>query len=58
MKRLWQHCHAATMTGGKYSIIEDAAILTDGGRIEWIGPRGDGAARIDARASSISKARG
>ncbi|WP_087657257.1 imidazolonepropionase [Caballeronia terrestris] len=40
MKRLWQHCHAATMQGGAYSIIEDAAILTDGGRIEWIGPRG------------------
>ena len=41
MKRLWQHCHAATMQGGKYSIIDDAAIVTDGARIEWIGPRGD-----------------
>ncbi|WP_250467365.1 imidazolonepropionase [Caballeronia sp. GAFFF2] len=39
MNKLWQHCHVATMTGGKYSIIEDAAILTHGGRIEWIGPR-------------------
>ncbi|SPB12918.1 imidazolonepropionase [Caballeronia novacaledonica] len=39
MKTLWDHCHAATLTGGKYSIIEDAAILTDGARIEWIGPR-------------------
>ncbi|SAK58716.1 imidazolonepropionase [Caballeronia hypogeia] len=39
MKKLWQHCHAATMAGGKYSIIEDAAIVTDGARIEWIGPR-------------------
>jgi imidazolonepropionase len=38
MKTLWHHCHAATMAGGKYSIIEDAAILTDGARIEWIGP--------------------
>jgi imidazolonepropionase len=41
MKRLWQHCHAATMKDGKYSIIDDAAIVTDGARIEWIGPRGD-----------------
>lgn len=39
MKKLWQHCHAATMAGGKYSVIDDAAILTDGARIEWIGPR-------------------
>ncbi|MDR5753631.1 MULTISPECIES: imidazolonepropionase [unclassified Caballeronia] len=39
MKRLWQTCHAATMKGGAYSIIEDAAIITDGARIEWIGPR-------------------
>jgi DNA-binding GntR family transcriptional regulator len=39
MKKLWQHCHAATMARGVYSIIEDAAILTDGARIEWIGPR-------------------
>ncbi|SAL57521.1 imidazolonepropionase [Caballeronia telluris] len=39
MKRLWQYCHAATMKGGAYSAIEDAAIVTDGARIEWIGPR-------------------
>ena len=30
MKRLWQHCHAATLKGGKYSIVEDAALVTDG----------------------------
>ncbi|BAN25045.1 imidazolonepropionase [Caballeronia insecticola] len=28
------------MARGEYSIIEDAAILTDGARIAWIGPRG------------------
>ncbi|SAK75000.1 imidazolonepropionase [Caballeronia ptereochthonis] len=39
MKKLWQRCHAATMARGEYSIIQDAAILTDGARIEWIGPR-------------------
>ncbi|MBC3207060.1 imidazolonepropionase [Pseudomonas sp. SWRI111] len=39
MKTLWQHCHVATMTNGAYSIIEDAAIVTSGALIEWIGPR-------------------
>jgi len=39
MQRLWLNCHAATMAGGRYSIIEDAALLTRGRLIEWIGPR-------------------
>ncbi|WP_339496588.1 imidazolonepropionase [Pseudomonas canadensis] len=39
MKTLWQHCHVATMAHGKYSIIEDAAMVTVGSLIEWIGPR-------------------
>ncbi|MFT0474614.1 imidazolonepropionase [Pseudomonas antarctica] len=39
MKTLWQHCHVATMAGGKYSIIEDAAMVTAGALIEWVGPR-------------------
>ena len=29
MKRLWQHCHAATLRNGKYSIVEDAVLVTD-----------------------------
>ena len=41
MKTLWQHCHVATMTGGKYSIIEDAAMVTADSLIEWIGPRSE-----------------
>lgn len=41
MRTLWQHCHAATMTEGRYSVIEDAAIVTSAGLIEWIGPRGE-----------------
>ena len=28
MKRLWQHCHVATLKGGKYSIVEDAALVS------------------------------
>ncbi|CAD5105787.1 imidazolonepropionase [Zestomonas carbonaria] len=39
MKQLWHNCHAATLKGGKYAVIEDAAILTDGVHIAWIGPR-------------------
>ncbi|CAM2998191.1 imidazolonepropionase [Pseudomonas fluorescens] len=39
MKTLWQHCHVATMAQGKYSIIEDAVMVTAGSLIEWIGPR-------------------
>jgi imidazolonepropionase (EC 3.5.2.7) len=41
MRTLWQHCHAATMSEGRYSIIEDAAIVTSAGLIEWIGPRAE-----------------
>ncbi|KPX03745.1 imidazolonepropionase [Pseudomonas syringae] len=38
MKTLWKHCHIASMAHGKYSIIENAAIVTSGALIEWIGP--------------------
>jgi imidazolonepropionase len=40
-KTLWQNCHVATMAGGSYSIIEDAAIVTAGSTIHWIGPRAE-----------------
>lgn len=39
MKTLWQHCNVATMANGMYSIIEDAAIVTRDGYIEWLGSR-------------------
>ncbi|MCF5468130.1 imidazolonepropionase [Pseudomonas syringae] len=38
MKMLWKNCHIASMAHGNYSIIEDAAIVTSGALIEWIGP--------------------
>ncbi len=41
MRTLWQQCHVATMAEGRYSIIEDAAIVTCGGLIEWIGSRAE-----------------
>ena len=37
MKKLWQNCHIATMQNGQYSYIEDAAIVTEGHLIHWIG---------------------
>ncbi|HDS0920295.1 TPA: imidazolonepropionase [Pseudomonas putida] len=47
MRTLWQHCHVATMAEGRYSAIEDAAIVTRAGLIEWIGPRAE-LAPVDA----------
>lgn len=41
MRTVWQHCHVATMAEGSYSAIEDAAIVTNAGLIEWIGPRAE-----------------
>jgi len=38
MKQVWRNCHAATMAGGAYAAIEQAAMVTQGDRIEWIGP--------------------
>lgn len=37
MQHLWFNCHAATLIGGRYSSLEDAAIVTEGGLIKWIG---------------------
>ncbi|WP_409277403.1 imidazolonepropionase [Pseudomonas defluvii] len=56
MKTLWQHCHVASMAQGVYSIIEDAAILTSGERIEWIGPRQSLPATADARVVELNGA--
>jgi imidazolonepropionase len=41
MKTLWKHCHVASMAQGTYSIIEDAAIVTSGESIVWIGPQAE-----------------
>lgn len=48
MKTLWYNCSVATMTGGHYSAIEDAAILTEQGVIRWIGPSAAQPAAPDA----------
>jgi imidazolonepropionase len=41
MKTLWHNCHAASMANGTYSIIENAAIVTEGAHIAWIGPHSE-----------------
>ncbi|OTG79129.1 imidazolonepropionase [Acinetobacter sp. ANC 5054] len=41
MKTVWQNCHIATMVDAQYSVIEDAAIVTHLGKIEWIGSVAD-----------------
>ncbi len=39
---LFVNCRAATMAeGAPYGLIDDAAILTEGGLIRWVGPRAD-----------------
>ena len=35
--KIWQNCHIATMQNGSYSIIKDAALITDGEKISWLG---------------------
>lgn len=52
MKRFWHGCRLATLQGGRYSMIEDGALLTDGELIRWVGPLAEapdttGAERID-----------
>lgn len=52
MKRFWHGCRLATLQGGRYSIIEDGALLTEGELIRWVGPLDQapdttGAERID-----------
>ncbi len=40
--RLFTNCSAATMAGdAPYGLIPDAAILTEGGLVRWVGPRAD-----------------
>ncbi|MCH7307229.1 imidazolonepropionase [Acinetobacter sp. NIPH 1852] len=41
MKKLWKNCHIATMQDGQYSSIENAAMVTLGQYIHWIGAEKD-----------------
>lgn len=46
-RTLWFNCHVATMRDGRWNSIEDAAILTSGSRIEWVGPRAEAPAKAE-----------
>ncbi len=59
MLHLWFNCHAATLAGGTYSTIENAAIVTASGLIKWIGayadvPAGEYAQRHDLQGAWVT----
>lgn len=56
MKTLWQHCNVASMASGTYSIIEDAAMVTSGAHIEWIGRRSEAPAGDYAQVKDLAGA--
>lgn len=49
---IWTNCRAATMRadlGGAYGLIEDAALVVEGPRLAWVGPRAEVPAELLAR---------
>ena len=56
MKTLWHNCHAASMANGTYSIIENAAIVTEGAHIAWIGPHSELPDQGDIKAVDLNGA--
>lgn len=47
MKKYWHNCHIATMQNGRYSIIENAALITEVQQIQWIGTAADAMTQLD-----------
>ena len=41
--QVWTHCRAATMVpgGAPYGLVDDAALVVDGARLAWVGPRSE-----------------
>ncbi|WP_236210871.1 imidazolonepropionase [Metapseudomonas otitidis] len=49
MKTFWHNAHIATLRDGRYSIIEQGALLTEGALIRWVGPLAEAPDTGDAR---------
>ena len=52
---LWTHCDAATMQAGAaqpYGLVPDAALVTEGEVIRWLGPRKDVPYELQAQCST------
>lgn len=50
--QLWRHCRVATLQPSHpapYGLVEDAALVLEGGRIAWVGPRRELPAELAAR---------
>ncbi|WP_096668245.1 imidazolonepropionase [Polaromonas sp. AET17H-212] len=50
--QLWRHCRVATLQPSHpapYGLIEDAALVLEGGRIAWVGPHSELPADLAAR---------
>ncbi|CAB3645412.1 Imidazolonepropionase [Achromobacter pulmonis] len=56
MKQVWRNCQAATMAGGRYAVIERAALVTRDELIEWIGPERALPGGIDAPSHDLGGA--
>lgn len=39
MKILWRNGHIATLAGGRYNLISEGALLSEGDKILWVGPQ-------------------
>ena len=59
--KLWQGCRVATMQPEAmqpYGLVEDAALVVDGSRIQWVGPQGELPAGLRERCGEIHDAHG
>ena len=58
---IWLNCKAATLQAGSkqpYGLIDDAALVVNGGLLQWVGPRNDLPADLMANSPRIHDARG
>ena len=58
---VWLNCKAATLQAGAaqpYGLIEDAALVVNGGVLQWIGPRNDLSANLLASCTQTHDAKG